>query len=149
MTLFRLLEEPGAYRAGVISGAPLVAIPALVDADTALELDPAALSADPLYLDLLATDPLAFTDGDSVGLTRELDRGWDRFGAELPTLTVPTLALHGEIDPIAIPGAVRAYADQIPVLEYREFPGGRHDILNDTMHRDVAAAIVGFIRAQR
>jgi alpha-beta hydrolase superfamily lysophospholipase len=145
-TLFRLLEQPGRYRAGVISGAPLVAIPALVDANTALELDPAALSADPFYLDLLATDPLAFIDGDSVALTRELDRGWDRFGAELPTLTVPTLAVHGEIDPIAVPGAVRAYAEQIPALQYLEFPGARHDVLNDTCHREVADAVVDFIR---
>jgi pimeloyl-ACP methyl ester carboxylesterase len=124
----------------------LVAVPALVDVNTSLELDPAALSADPYYLDLLATDPLAFIDGDSVGLARELDRGWDRFGDELPTLAVPTLAVHGEIDPIAVPGAVRAYAEQIPALHYREFPGARHDVLNDISHRDVADAVVAFLR---
>ncbi len=145
VTLFRLLEQPSRYRAAVISGAPLVAIPTLVDANMALELNPAALSADPFYLDCIETDPLAFLDGDAIALTRELDRGWDRFGAELPRLTVPTLAVHGAIDPIAVPGAVRAYAEQIPALQYREYPGGRHDILNDTMHRDVADAIVGFI----
>lgn len=148
VTLFRLLETPGRYRAGVISGAPLVAIPALRDADTSLELDPAALSADPFYLDLLATDSLAFMDGDSIALTRELDRGWDRFGALLPTLAVPTLAVHGEIDPIAIPGAIRAYAEQIPALQYREFDGARHDVLNDTCHREAANAIVDFIDEQ-
>jgi alpha-beta hydrolase superfamily lysophospholipase len=30
-------------------------------------------------------------------------------------------------------------------LDYREFAGGRHDILNDSMHREVTATIVGFI----
>ena len=78
----------------------------------------------------------------------ELDRAWDRFGTELPTLTVPTLAVHGEIDPIVAPGAVRAYAEQIPALTYREFAGTRHDVLNDITHREVAAEISAFITAQ-
>ena len=145
VTLFRLLENPARYRAGVISGAPLVPIAELVDPNTAMNLDPAGLSTDPFYLDLIENDPLAFTDADSRNLTRELDRGWDRFGAELPNLTVPTLAVHGEIDPIASPGAVRAYAEQIGPLEYLEFPGTRHDVLNDATHAKVTAAIVAFI----
>ena len=101
VTLFRLLANPDRYRAGIISGAPLVPIPELVDLNTAMNLDPAGLSSDPFYLELIENDPLAFTSADSRNLTRELDRGWDRFGAELPALTVPTLAVHGEIDPIA------------------------------------------------
>lgn len=145
VTLFRLLENPDRYRAGIISGAPLVPIPELVNLNTAMDLDPAGLSTDPFFLDLIENDPLAFTSADSRNLTRELDRGWDRFGAELPKLTVPTLAVHGAIDPIAAPGAVRAYAEQIPALQYREFAETRHDVLNDITHREVAAAIVGFI----
>lgn len=148
VTLFRLLEQPGRYRAGVISGAPLVPIAELLDANTAMNLDSRGLSADPFYLDCIENDPLCFTSADGRALARELDRGWDRFGAELPKLTVPTLAVHGAIDPIAAPGAVRAYADQIPALHYLEFAGGRHDVLNDTMHRDVTAAIVAFIEQQ-
>ena len=144
-TLFRLIEDPQRYRAGIISGAPLVPIAELVDLNTAMNLDVAGLSTDPFYLDLIENDPLSFTSADSRNLTRELDRGWDRFGSELPKLTVPTLAVHGEIDPIADPGAVRAYAEQIPALEYREFPGTRHDVLNDVTHAEVTAAIVDFI----
>ena len=145
VTLFQLLEHPGSYRAGIVSGAPLVAIPALVDLNTAMNLDASGLSTDPYYLDCIENDPLAFTATDGRGLTRELDRAWDRFGGELPTLTVPTLAVHGEIDPIAVPGAVRAYAQQIGPLEYLEFAGTRHDVLNDVTHREVTAAIVAFI----
>ena len=147
-TLFDLLQQPGRYRAGVISGAPLVPIPELVDLNTAMNLDVAGLSADPFYLDCIENDPLSFTRADSRGLTRELDRCWDRLGSELPTLTIPTLAVHGGIDPIAAPGAVRAYAEQIPALRYREFAGTRHDVLNDTTHREVTAAIVAFIGEQ-
>ncbi|MEI6254070.1 MAG: alpha/beta hydrolase, partial [Mycobacteriaceae bacterium] len=110
--------------------------------------DASGLSSDPFYLDCIENDPLAFTNADSRALTRELDRGWKRFGHELPKLTVPTLAVHGEIDPIAAPGAVRAYAEQIPALEYLEFAGTRHDVLNDITHREVTAAIVDFIGEQ-
>jgi pimeloyl-ACP methyl ester carboxylesterase len=120
----------------------------MLDADSSFDLDPGWLSADPFYLDSLENDPLAFVDADGAPLTRELDRAWDRLGADLPKLTVPTLAVHGVDDPIADVGAVRAYADQVEPLRLVEFEGGRHDILNDSMHRDVAAAIIQFVRSR-
>ena len=82
---------------------------------------------------------------DAGPLARELDRGWDRFGAELPALAVPTLAVHGSKDPIAPVGAVRAYADQIGPLTLVEITGGGHEILNDVTHREVAKTITTFI----
>jgi alpha-beta hydrolase superfamily lysophospholipase len=145
VTLFRLLGQPDRYRAGVISGAPLIPIPEMLDADSSFDLDPDWLSGDPFYLDSLETDPLAFVDADGAALSRELDKAWDRFGAELPKLTVPTLAVHGVNDPIAPIGGVRAYAEQIDSLQLKEIPGGRHDILNDISHREVASAIVDFV----
>jgi pimeloyl-ACP methyl ester carboxylesterase len=57
---------------------------------------------------------------------------------------VPTLAVHGVNDPIAPIGAVRAYAEQIEPLRIKEFDGA-HDILNETAHREVAAAIIEFV----
>ncbi len=147
-TLFRVLAAPDRYRAAVISGAPLIPIAAMLDADTSFDLDPSWLSADPFYLDAMENDPLAFVDADGAALARELDRAWDRFGADLPGLAVPTLAVHGDGDPIAAIGAVRAYAEQIERLTMAEFAGGRHDILNDTAHREVAAAVIDFVRAQ-
>jgi alpha-beta hydrolase superfamily lysophospholipase len=147
VTLFRLLDAPERYRAAVISGAPLIPVPELLDADTSFDLELDWLSADPFYLDSLANDPLAFVDADGAALARELDRGWDRFGADLPSLSVPTLAVHGVNDPIAPIGAVRAYADQIGSLQLAEFPGARHDILNEAEHRDVANTIIEFVDA--
>lgn len=145
VTLFRLLNQPERYRAGVISGAPLVPVPDLLDPDRSLELHPGWLSADPFYLDALENDPLAFVDADATVLIRELDRAWDRFGAELPKLTVPTLAIHGTADPIAQVGAVRAYAEQIESLQLKEFDGARHDVLNETVHREVARTVIDFV----
>jgi pimeloyl-ACP methyl ester carboxylesterase len=129
----------------VISGAPLVPIPELLDADSSFDLDPLWLSADPFYLDSLENDPLAFVDADGAPLARALDTAWDRFGKDLPGLTVPTLAVHGVADPIAPIGAVAAYAEQIEPLQLKQFRGGHHDILNDTMHREVASTIITFI----
>lgn len=140
-----LLERPDRYVAGVISGAPLVPIPELKDPDLNFELDLDLLSSDPFYLDALANDPLGFTDADGRALARALDTIWDSLGSELPTLTVPTLAIHGSNDAIAPVGALRAYAEQIERLELTEFAGARHDILNETVHADVAARIIGFI----
>jgi len=148
VTLFRLLDAPDRYRAGVVSGAPLIPVAGLVDTDSTFELAPSQLSADPFYLDALENDPLAFVDADGGPLTRELDRAWDRFGTELPALAVPTLAVHGSKDPIAPIGALRAYAEQIGPLSLLELEGGGHDILNDVSHREVAAAIVDFIGTQ-
>ncbi|BBX34113.1 hypothetical protein MMAG44476_22257 [Mycolicibacterium mageritense DSM 44476 = CIP 104973] len=148
VTLFRLLGQPDRYRAGIISGAPLVPIPEMLDPDTSLDLDPSWLSSDPFYLDALENDPLAFVDADGAPLTRELDRAWDRFGAELPGLAVPTLALHGSADVIAPVDAVRAYAEQIEPLQLIEYPHAHHDILNESVHREVAATIVDFIGGQ-
>ncbi|EHB57774.1 hypothetical protein MycrhDRAFT_0209 [Mycolicibacterium rhodesiae JS60] len=148
VTLFRLLDQPKRYRAALISGAPVVPVPELLDTDSSLDLDPHWLSDDPFYLDAMENDPLAFVEADSVPLARELDRAWDRFGTELPKLTVPTLAIHGELDPIAPVSALRAYAEQIEPLRLREFPGAHHDILNETVHREVASAILEFIGEQ-
>jgi alpha-beta hydrolase superfamily lysophospholipase len=145
VTLSRLIDGPDPYRAGVISGAPLVPIAGLLDADSSFDLDPSWLSADPFYLDSLDNDPLAFVDADGVSLARELDRAWGRFGADLPKLRVPTLAVHGSDDPIADVGAVRAYAEQIEPLRLEEIAGGRHDILNDVTHRAVSDAIIEFV----
>ncbi len=126
-------------------GAPLVPIPEMLDADSSFDLDPGWLSADPFYLDSLENDPLAFVDADGLPLARELDKAWDRFGSDLPKLAVPTLAVHGTNDPIAPVDAVRAYAEQVDPLQLIEFPRAHHDILNDTVHREVAAAIVDFV----
>ncbi|MGU3501421.1 alpha/beta fold hydrolase [Mycobacterium sp. C31M] len=147
VTLLRLIEQPDRYRAGIISGAPLAPIADLLDVNTALELDPAWLSADPFYLDALENDPLAFVESDSAPLARALDAAWDRFGTELPTLSVPTLAVHGVNDPIAPIGPVRAYAEQVAALQITEFPHARHDVLNESVHREVATAVIAFMTA--
>ncbi len=147
VTVFRLLEQSDRYRAGVLSGAPLTPNPEMLDADASFELDLSSLSSDPFYLDSLQHDPLAFVDADGSTLARELDAAWGRIGAELPNLVVPTQAVHGGADPVAPIAAVRAYAEQIDALQLREFAGAHHDVLNESVHRDVAESIIDFVAA--
>jgi pimeloyl-ACP methyl ester carboxylesterase len=96
----------------------------------------------------LSRAPLLSSCTASASTPAPIDRAWDRFGAELPKLAVPTLAVHGVNDPIAPIDPVRAYAEQIEPLQLQEFPGAHHDILNETVHREVAEAIVDFIESQ-
>ncbi len=39
----------------------------------------------------------------------------------------------------------RGWAGQLPGACLAEFAGARHDVLNETVHREVAAAITGFV----
>ncbi|MCV7229675.1 alpha/beta hydrolase [Mycolicibacterium komossense] len=142
---WRLLDQAGRYRAAVISAAPLSPNPAL--RDESLELTPESLSADPFYLDAIINDPLAFTDAETgwARLVEELDNAFSRFATDLPGLTTPTLAIHGTDDPVIPIDGVRAWVAKVDNLELTEFPGARHDLLNETVHQQVAARIVDFV----
>jgi alpha-beta hydrolase superfamily lysophospholipase len=42
-------------------------------------------------------------------------------------------------------GHAREWAGRLKRARLAEFAGARHDILNETVHRDVAAAVTGFV----
>jgi alpha-beta hydrolase superfamily lysophospholipase len=144
-TAWRILAHPDRYRAAVISAAPLSPNPGM--SDGTLELTPESLSADPFYLDAIINDPLAFTDADSgwTRLVEELTTAWDRFSDDLPGLTTPTLAIHGTDDVVVPIDGVRDWAQRLDQLQLTEFDGARHDLLNEAIHRDVAATIIAFV----
>jgi alpha-beta hydrolase superfamily lysophospholipase len=108
---------------------------------------PQSLSADPFYLDAIVNDPLAFTDAEAdwSRLVAELDKTFARFAVDLPGLSIATLAVHGTDDPVIPIDGVRAWAQRLDHLQLTEFPGARHDLLNETVHQQVAAAIVDFV----
>ena len=145
-TLWKLIDEPSRYRAGVISGAPLVPVPGLVDADSTFEIAPSRLSADPFYLDLMEHDPLAFVDADGGPLARELDRAWDTFGATSADARGADArgARQQRSDSADRRGEGLCRADRI-AARCSSSTAARHDILNDDRHREVAAAIVEFV----
>jgi alpha-beta hydrolase superfamily lysophospholipase len=141
------LEHPTDYVGVVASGAPLSPLPWLseVSGET-LELDPAALSSDPFYLDELENDPLAFTTGDVVAtLGAILPTAWARLDEELPNLSVPLLAVHGENDQIAPLEGVTAWSKRLPALQLEVIENAGHDVLNEMAHQRVADRVATFV----
>lgn len=67
----------------------------------------------------------------------------------LDSVLVPVLALHGEDDTVSpLTQALDAYTGH-PGVRTVVFKGGRHDVLNDALHRTVAATVVLFLERLR
>jgi alpha-beta hydrolase superfamily lysophospholipase len=146
-------RDPSAYRGLILSGAPLSPLDWVTDlsadgAGAALSLDPADLSADPFYLDELENDPLAFTGAEGAGaLLSTLPPAWAELSASFGRIGLPVLFVHGAQDPIVPAAVARDWSARVPGGRLAEFAGARHDVLNDTVHHEVAAAITEFIRS--
>lgn len=145
-------RHPQSYAGIVLSGTTLSAPAGFAGGETNgqhdLDLDASELSSDPEYLDWLATDPLVFTGGEEMNasLRRVLPAAWDELGRTLPALSCPLLFVHGEADQVAPVAGVREWCARLPGAALRSFAGARHDVLNETVHGDVEAAICDFIR---
>jgi pimeloyl-ACP methyl ester carboxylesterase len=67
----------------------------------------------------------------------------------LDQVQVPVLALHGKDDPVSpLDQALSVYEGHAHVRTVT-FAGGRHDVLNDALHRTAAATIVLFLERLR
>jgi pimeloyl-ACP methyl ester carboxylesterase len=78
-----------------------------------------------------------------------LDEAVDPPELRLDLVRVPVLALHGTDDPVSpLERALGAYADH-PGVRTVTFNGGRHDVLNDALHRTAAATVVLFLERLR
>jgi pimeloyl-ACP methyl ester carboxylesterase len=67
----------------------------------------------------------------------------------LDLVRVPVLALHGKDDAVSpVEGALSAYRGHAGVRTVT-FNGGRHDVLNDALHRTAAATVVLFLERLR
>jgi alpha-beta hydrolase superfamily lysophospholipase len=144
------VRDPGRYAGLILSGAalsPLDWVLALGDDDEAgLDLDPDDLSGDPFYLDELAYDPLAFTSAAGArSIAAVLSAAWAELADGLAQVPLPVLLVHGSDDPVVPVAHPREWAGRLKRGQLAEFAGARHDVLNETVHREVAAAITGFI----
>jgi alpha-beta hydrolase superfamily lysophospholipase len=144
------VRDPARYAGLILSGAalsPLDWVIALGDDDGAeLDLDPADLSSDPFYLDELAYDPLAFTSAAGArSLAVVLSAAWAELEDGFAQVPLPVLFVHGSQDPVVPAVHARRWAGRLKRGRLAEFAGARHDVLNETVHRAVAAAITEFI----
>jgi alpha-beta hydrolase superfamily lysophospholipase len=128
---------------------PLDWVLELADDDAAdLALDPDDLSSDPFYLDELTYDPLAFTSAAGArSLAAVLPPAWAELDRGFGAMTLPVLFVHGSDDPVVPVAHAKAWSGRLARARLAEFAGARHDVLNESVHREVAAAITEFVLA--
>jgi pimeloyl-ACP methyl ester carboxylesterase len=129
-------EQPAAVAALVLAG-----LPTTPWSSGSWEAEIEARTACPTHQGRLTNDPdfRRGTLGDPSGLP---ELRLDRVG-------VPVLALHGKDDAISpVDQALSAYAGH-PAVRTVTFNGGRHDVLNDALHRTAAATVVLFLERLR
>ncbi|MFI6932870.1 alpha/beta hydrolase [Streptomyces sp. NPDC050287] len=129
-------EQPAAVAALILAGLP-------TDPWTSggWDAEVEARTACPAHRGRLTNDPdfRRGTLGDTSGLP----------GLRLDRVSVPVLALHGKDDAISpVDQALDAYAGH-PSVRTVTFNGGRHDVLNDALHRTAAATVVLFLERLR
>ncbi len=147
MSAVAATRQPDRYAALVLSGAKLTEPPDFRTDSEEIELGAGNLSADPDYLRWLEEDPLVFTGGPQMtaSLRRVLPPAWAELVVALPGLDKPVLLVHGEADPVSAVAGARYWAAVLPHARLAIFPGARHDVLNETVHEQVAAVIAQFI----
>ncbi|MGO9971526.1 MAG: alpha/beta fold hydrolase [Solirubrobacteraceae bacterium] len=135
----------------VLSGTPIEpptwAQEQLAEGGEGLALLPEDLSSDPWYLDALTNDELAFTETEGSPLDA-LPAAWEELARTFAAVRAPVLFIHGVDDPVAPIEVSRRWARELADARLIEFPGARHDVLNETVHASVAAAIADWVLAR-
>lgn len=133
-TLAGLLVHDLPVDAAVLAGLALTSS-ASVDGGWDAELE--ARTACPTHRRVISED---------AGFARgELSRALPWTDARLVAPATPVLVVHGSVDPVTpADQAFAAYAGS-PAAELYLVEGAHHDVLNDVMHRSVAATVVLFL----
>ena len=112
-------------------------------------LDTSMLSRDPDVVAAYVADPLV-TSKVSARWFTEIGAAHARALALAPTLTVPTLVMQAGADRLVDPGATRGWAEAAPagLVEYVEWDGFYHEILNEPEKAQVLARIEAWLDAR-
>jgi pimeloyl-ACP methyl ester carboxylesterase len=105
------------------------------------EEEAAARTACPTHQGRLTNDPV-FRRG-------AIDDAPELPAPRLDLVRVPVLALHGKDDTISPLDRALSVYDGHPNVHTVTFVDGRHDVLNDALHRTVAATVVLFLERLR
>jgi alpha-beta hydrolase superfamily lysophospholipase len=116
------------------------------------------LSRDPRQVDGYVADPLCGFDSsgqlwdDFMGGVIALER--DEDNPAKPSCTLPLLLIAGSRDPVSLGGigntqlSRRYRAAGNANVTIRRYPGGRHELLNETNRTDIWADLIGWIQAR-
>ncbi|WP_193241873.1 alpha/beta hydrolase [Streptomyces phaeolivaceus] len=136
-------RNPGVLRGLVVSGAPVAGPPDHVD-------DDAVWSDDESYVDNVTHDPLAVdSEEGEAALWRAVSAFLPGLEATTAAIDPATLVIYGEHDVLTDMKRAAQWTSTLPNGRLVVFPGGYHDILNDSNHRAVAAEITAFVRELR
>jgi alpha-beta hydrolase superfamily lysophospholipase len=146
-----VMEHPDRYAGAILTGSLLSPVPWVLDLvaagdDATFELELADLSSEPQYLDEVENDPLGFTtDAGARTLARIIPPAWDLIARGFARVALPVLFIQGELDVLGPVETARSWASRLANARIVVFEGQRHDILNESVHADVAREIVSFI----
>jgi alpha-beta hydrolase superfamily lysophospholipase len=114
-------------------------------------LDPAGVSRDPAVVAKYVADPLNYhgkirsrSGAESLSaIARVIDR--------LPSLTLPTLVMHGAEDPISAPSGSQTVVDRIGTedLTVKFYDGLFHEIFNEPEQDAVLDDVVAWLDTRR
>jgi alpha-beta hydrolase superfamily lysophospholipase len=147
-------RNPGRAAALVLSGPViggndlllgLLELPEIPD----IPIDPLALSRDPAVGEAYAADPLIYRGPLLRETLQEVKAAIDTIADGGTLGDLPTLWLHGEMDPLApIAETTRAF-DRIagPALQTKIYPGAMHEIFNETNADEVLTDVTTFIES--
>lgn len=135
-TLAALLVDSLSVDAAVLAGLALTGSTA---ADGSWNDELEARTACPAHRRVISED-----DGFQRGaLAQDLPSAWQ--GLSLTAPGKPVLVLHGSADPLTSANAAFEPFLDANTAQVVLVTGGRHDVLNDVMHRSVAATVVLFL----
>jgi alpha-beta hydrolase superfamily lysophospholipase len=131
----------------VIGGNPGFQALLAMDPLPEVPIDPAALSRDPAVGEAYLADPLVDHGGFKRETLQALFAAIDAIAAGPSLGEIPTLWLHGELDPLAPLDVTRPAVETVrgPRLEEKVYQGAMHEIFNETNKDEVIAEVIGFL----
>lgn len=116
-------------------------------------VDSEGVSRDPEEVRKYEEDPLNFHGRVPVRTVAELGNEVNRFEGSVAAITVPTLIMYSTTDPIVAPAGSEMLAERVGSddVTIRDWPGLKHEILNEPERDEVIAAMLDWLdeRAQR
>lgn len=112
-------------------------------------LDPNLVSRDPAVVADYVADPLNYHGKIRARTGAESLAAIGRVARALPSLTLPTLVMHGTEDGLAAPAGSQMVADRIGTedLTVKFYDGLFHEIFNEPEKNDVLADVVAWLDA--
>jgi len=111
-------------------------------------LDAKAVSRDPAVVAAYESDPLVYHGKVKAGIARGMVTAAESFPARLPSLTMPTLVLHGTEDRLADVSGSRMIAERAgsPDLTLKTYDGLFHEVFNEPEQEKVLDDVVDWLR---